>query len=168
MFNLKPLLQGISRKIGKIGRGILLEWPMNSSATNALEWKSGFTKSVSLDDNPGSQRDTEPCLEVVNKKNWSLYLNSCSIKNPLLKYSNRAVIILIKRWVEGPWTFCCGFSLKTQSVLALLCLMHAPWALALYSVGSFKSFKNMVFELFFQRTSTASSTWVVCCYSLSQ
>jgi len=52
------------------------------------------------------------------------------------------VILFIKRWVEGPWTFCHGFCLQTQSIVALLCLMHAPWALALYSVGSFK---NMVF-----------------------
>jgi len=55
-----------------------MDWPMNSAVTNALDWQSDFTKSVSLDDNTGSWRDTEPCLEVVNKENWSL--NSYGMK----------------------------------------------------------------------------------------
>lgn len=87
-----------------------------------FEWKSGFMKSVNPDANPGSQRDTEPCLEAVNK-NWSLYLNSCNMKKPLLTDPNIAVVVFITRWTEGPWTFCYGFSLQTQSILALRCLM---------------------------------------------
>lgn len=119
-----------------ISRRILLEWTV--LVPMLFEWKSGFMKSVNLDANPGSQRDTEPCLEVVNK-NWSLYLNSCNMKKTLLTDPNIAVVVFIKRWTEGPWTFCYGFSLQTESILAQLCLMHASWALALYSVGSFKN-----------------------------
>lgn len=61
-----------------------------------LSEKRDFTKSVSLDATSGSQIDAEPRLEVVNWNNWTL--NSCSI------------IVLIKRWVEGLWTFCPGFN----------------------------------------------------------